>query len=59
MEYVFTNRSITDEELKKRIQVSITYISEDTFQKVLNNSEFRFRLLLRQNVTYFEIPYAE
>lgn len=41
--------------LKKRVQITIALISKDTLQKVVWNTEFLLRLLLRQNGAHFKI----
>ena len=51
---VFSNLPSTISELKTRIRAVISSITEETLQKVVENTEFRMRLLLRQNGAHFE-----
>ena len=51
---VFAIRPNTIAELKTKIRSAIASISEDTLQKVVKNTEFRLRFLLRQRGGHFE-----
>lgn len=49
-----TSLPITINELETNNWAGTNWIFKGTFQKVLNNTAFRFRLLLRQNVAHFK-----
>ena len=51
---VFANRPNTIADLKTKIRSAIASISEDTIQKVVKNTEYRLRFLLRQRGGHVE-----
>ena len=51
---VFANRPNTIAELKRKICSAIASVFEDTLQKVVKNTEFHLRFLLRQRGGHFE-----
>lgn len=53
-DYVFSELPNTIPELKTKIRAAISTITEDTLTKVVKNTEFRLRFLLRQNGGHFE-----